>query len=103
VVYAWWLESSAATTTTGEARQLAFEDDTLIGGVKLTDTDDASTRAMIDSELTATEQAVLLGLCSDVKNNNPKCGLTSEEMWPYVERVLKRCVCVCVCVCACVC
>ena len=32
--------------------------------------------------------AVLLGLCLDVKNSNPADGLTTEEMRPYVERVL---------------
>jgi len=31
---------------------------------------------------------VLLALCLDVKNSNPKDGLTTEEMRPYVDRVL---------------
>jgi len=32
--------------------------------------------------------AVLLALCLDVKNSNPSDGLTTEQMRPYVERVL---------------
>jgi tetratricopeptide (TPR) repeat protein len=32
--------------------------------------------------------SVLLALCLDVKNSNPKDGLTTEEMQPYVARVL---------------
>jgi len=32
--------------------------------------------------------SVLLALCLDVKNSNPKDGLTAEEMQPYVARVL---------------
>eukprot|EP00698_Gefionella_okellyi_P026072 TRINITY_DN982_c0_g1_i1.p1 TRINITY_DN982_c0_g1~~TRINITY_DN982_c0_g1_i1.p1 ORF type:complete len:554 (-),score=135.90 TRINITY_DN982_c0_g1_i1:115-1776(-) len=37
--------------------------------------------------LTAVQQAVLLALCVDVKNNNPAYGLTTEEMIPYLDRV----------------
>ena len=35
------------------------------------------------------DQAVLLALCLDVENSNPKDGLTKEEMFPYVERILQ--------------
>jgi hypothetical protein len=41
-----------------------------------------------DDELSGEYQSVLLALCLDVKNSNPKDGLTTEEMRPYVERVL---------------
>jgi hypothetical protein len=40
-------------------------------------------------ELHPVDQAVLLSLCLDVKNNNPVDGLTNEEMYPYIERVLQ--------------
>ena len=36
------------------------------------------------------EQAVLLALCLDVANSNPRDGLTSEQMAPYVQRVLQH-------------
>ena len=39
-------------------------------------------------ELGAENLAVLLALCLDVKNSNPKDGLTAVEMRPYLERVL---------------
>lgn len=39
-------------------------------------------------ELHPLDQAVILALCLDVENSNPKDGLTTEEMFPYVERVL---------------
>ena len=34
------------------------------------------------------DQAIILALCLDVENNNPKDGLTAEEMFPYLQRVL---------------
>ena len=34
------------------------------------------------------DQAILLAQCLDVQNTNPKDGLTSEQMKPYVARVL---------------
>jgi len=39
-------------------------------------------------ELPPVHLAVILALCLDVKNSNPKDGLTTVEMRPYVERVL---------------
>ena len=36
------------------------------------------------------DQAVILSLCLDVSNNNPVDGLTYEEMFPYMERVLMQ-------------
>eukprot|EP01126_Amoeba_proteus_P034314 TRINITY_DN3412_c0_g2_i10.p1 TRINITY_DN3412_c0_g2~~TRINITY_DN3412_c0_g2_i10.p1 ORF type:complete len:665 (-),score=140.25 TRINITY_DN3412_c0_g2_i10:751-2673(-) len=36
------------------------------------------------------DQAIMLSLCLFLKNNNPRNGLTSEEMWAYIERVLKN-------------
>lgn len=38
--------------------------------------------------LTILDQAILLGLCLDVKNNNPADRLTAEEMSAYLARVL---------------
>jgi pentatricopeptide repeat protein len=41
-----------------------------------------------EESLVGEQLSVLLALCLDVKNSNPKDGLTTEEMRPYVERVL---------------
>ena len=38
--------------------------------------------------LSILDQAILLALCLDVKNNNPADGLTGEEMGAYLARVL---------------
>jgi len=38
--------------------------------------------------LTILDQAILLGMCLDVKNNNPADRLTAEEMSAYLARVL---------------
>lgn len=40
------------------------------------------------SNLVVLDQAILLALCLDVKNNNPADGLTAEEMSAYLARVL---------------
>lgn len=39
-------------------------------------------------ELTILDQAILLGMCLDIKDNNPADRLTSEEMSAYLSRVL---------------
>jgi tetratricopeptide (TPR) repeat protein len=50
------------------------------------------TEALPDSEanLSVLDQCIVLALCLDVKNRNPRHGLTWEEMRVYVERVLKN-------------
>lgn len=41
-------------------------------------------------ELHPIDQAIILALCLDVNNSNAVDGLTNEEMYPYVERVLQQ-------------
>jgi tetratricopeptide (TPR) repeat protein len=36
------------------------------------------------------DQAIILSLCLDVSNSNPTDGLTTEEMFPYVRKVLDQ-------------
>ena len=36
------------------------------------------------------DQSIILALCLDVSNNNPQDGLTAEEMFPYIQRVLDQ-------------
>ncbi|CAM9157052.1 unnamed protein product, partial [Ectocarpus fasciculatus] len=47
-------------------------------------------KRMVGGMLHAVDQAVLLSLCLDVQNSNPADGLTSEEMLPYLHRVLEH-------------
>eukprot|EP01060_Flectonema_neradi_P022435 TRINITY_DN30677_c0_g1_i1.p1 TRINITY_DN30677_c0_g1~~TRINITY_DN30677_c0_g1_i1.p1 ORF type:complete len:845 (+),score=182.25 TRINITY_DN30677_c0_g1_i1:39-2573(+) len=42
---------------------------------------------VVDSPLTAYERAIILGLCVNVRNNNPMHGLTEAERLPYLERL----------------
>jgi len=42
------------------------------------------------SRLSTLDQAILLSLCLDVKNNNPADGLTGEQMGAYLARVLEQ-------------
>ena len=42
---------------------------------------------VVDSPLTPFERAIILGLCVNVRNNNPMHGLTEEERLPYLERL----------------
>eukprot|EP00667_Euglena_gracilis_P003309 EG_transcript_3318 len=48
---------------------------------------DPSAEAAMDN-IAHLDQAVLLSLCLDVRNNNPHHGLTGHEMLAYVERVM---------------
>jgi tetratricopeptide (TPR) repeat protein len=62
----------------------AAENILLEGGPKFTEDQDRG------GELHPLDQALLMALCLDVKNSNPTDGLTNEEMYPYVERVLQH-------------
>ena len=62
----------------GPEENILFE-----GGPRFSDS------TLTSADLHPLDQAVILALCLDVENSNPKDGLTTEEMFPYVERVLK--------------
>lgn len=51
---------------------------------------DGGLEASSAARLHPLEQAVILARCLDVANSNPRDGLTSEEMAPYVQRVLQQ-------------
>jgi tetratricopeptide (TPR) repeat protein len=59
------------------------EDGILLEKVKFDDE-----KENIVSRLSILDQAILLSLCLDVKNNNPADGLTGEQMGAYLARVL---------------
>lgn len=59
------------------------EDGVLLERIKFEDD-----KENVVTELNTLDQAILLSLCLDVKNNNPADGLTAEEMGAYLSRVL---------------
>ena len=61
-----------------------LNDDTLLESVSY------SSQEAQSSVLSAVDQAAILAMCLDVKNNNPKDGLTTEEMFPYIDRVISN-------------
>ena len=76
---------------------LALNDDTLLEHTEFT----SSSAGAPDSKLThldpssqpalhPLDQCILLSLCLNVKNTSPTHGLTSEQMSPYVERVISH-------------
>jgi tetratricopeptide (TPR) repeat protein len=44
----------------------------------------------VKENLKIIDQAILLAMCLNVKNGNPKCGLVTEEMEVYIRRVLEN-------------
>jgi len=42
----------------------------------------------VSENLKVIDQAIILAMCLNVKNANPKCGLVTEEMEVYIRRVL---------------
>eukprot|EP00043_Microstomoeca_roanoka_P013012 m.127144 g.127144 ORF g.127144 m.127144 type:complete len:869 (-) comp15648_c0_seq2:313-2919(-) len=65
-------------------QQVALVDDTLL---ERTQFDDESI-AFAD-QLSPTEQALILTICRNVENANPRDGLTYEEMTPYIDAVIQ--------------
>jgi len=61
------------------------EENILLDQVTYVDNDDN-----LHYKLSVLEQAILLALCLDVKNENPMDGLTAEQMGAYLERVLNQ-------------
>ncbi|KAJ2778581.1 hypothetical protein GGI15_004137 [Coemansia interrupta] len=63
---------------------MALNDDTLLENIALTG------EAPEAAPLTVVDRCILLALCQNVENENPAHGLTSEQMRPFVTRVLDR-------------
>ncbi|XP_014674585.1 PREDICTED: tetratricopeptide repeat protein 27-like isoform X2 [Priapulus caudatus] len=64
-------------------KDVILEDDTLLSAVKLTDSSES-----LVTNLTGTEQALLLGLCAQVKKTSPADKLRSEELGAFLTCVL---------------
>ncbi|KAK9728459.1 hypothetical protein K7432_001062 [Basidiobolus ranarum] len=76
------------TNTTGSAPEtLALNDDTLLESIEFTNPDEATGK---QGNLKVIDQCILLAFCLNVKNSNPANGITNEQMFPYVTRVLEN-------------
>ncbi|KAI9323488.1 hypothetical protein BX666DRAFT_1847170 [Dichotomocladium elegans] len=68
-----------------------LNDDTLLDQVAYAKTEENDANAdKRHGNLRVIDQCLLLAFCLNVKNTNPEHGLTSEEMTPYVTRVLEN-------------
>ncbi|KAJ3155392.1 hypothetical protein HDU86_004294 [Geranomyces michiganensis] len=67
---------------------LALNDDTMLETVAFKET--GSDGVPKQKNLSVIDQCILLAYCLNVKNMNPQDGLTTEEMVPYVRRVLEN-------------
>jgi tetratricopeptide (TPR) repeat protein len=75
-------EMTAAPQDSDLPQALNLNDDTLLEDIKLTHGDRPQ------EALLPIDQCILLALCLNVKNSNPAHGLTTEQMMPFVRRVL---------------
>ncbi len=67
-----------------QSQMIGFSEDGILHErVQFEDEDENKVRS-----LTILDQAILLGMCLDIKDNNPADGLTAEEMSAYLARVL---------------
>ena len=88
-------ESFANTISKDVPETLALNDDTLLENTEFTSslrTGSASRLCHIDpssqSPLHPLDQCIVLSLCLNVRNMSPSHGLTTEQMTPYVSRVI---------------
>ncbi|KAI9506010.1 hypothetical protein GGI25_005744 [Coemansia spiralis] len=64
-----------------------LNDDTLLERIKFTN---PSAEIKEQGQLQIIDQCILLAFCLNVRNENPAHGLTSEQMMPFVTRVLEQ-------------
>lgn len=70
---------------------IELNDDTLLDRVAFADTEkNAKEEKQRHGNLRIIDQCLLLAFCLNVKNTNPEHGLTTEQMTPYVTRVLEN-------------
>jgi hypothetical protein len=72
-------------------KSLALNDDTLLEQIEFNNAS-ATAYGVSDSNgrLAVIDQCILLGFCLNVRNTNPAHGLTSEQMMPFVTRVIEQ-------------
>eukprot|EP01135_Chromosphaera_perkinsii_P001715 Nk52_evm92s208 gene=Nk52_evmTU92s208 len=74
-------EDGQGESTSKCPKQLELNDDTLLEAISFSE-------KVKEGNIKVIDQCIILSLCLDVKNHNAKHGLTTEEMFPYVTRVL---------------
>ncbi|PWA03445.1 hypothetical protein BB558_000383 [Smittium angustum] len=80
-------------------KTLDLNDDTLLEKIEFLKVNDDSENLSISElgldplnqgNLSTIDQCILLGFCLEVKNENPNHGITTEQMLPFVTRVLEN-------------
>ncbi|KAK0491598.1 hypothetical protein IW261DRAFT_1580856 [Armillaria novae-zelandiae] len=97
------LSGDAPTNTTAESNivqvpeTLPLNDDTLLEQTQFTSSNPSQSGSRLhyldpssQPALHPLDQCILLGLCLNVKNTSPLHGLTTEQMSPYVARVISH-------------
>ncbi|KAJ3290539.1 hypothetical protein HDU79_003154 [Rhizoclosmatium sp. JEL0117] len=77
-------QPAVAETTAAMPETLALNDDTLLETIDYTDLESKG------GNLRIIDQCILLAMCLNIKNENPTDGLTTEQMKPFVSRVLEN-------------
>ncbi|CAE6519891.1 unnamed protein product [Rhizoctonia solani] len=83
------------TTEINVPETMQLNDDTLLEQTEYTSSaSDTKTFAGIDPSdqpaLRPLDQCIFLGMCLNVRNTSPSHGLTSEQMMPYISRVISH-------------
>jgi tetratricopeptide (TPR) repeat protein len=80
------MSALSINSSTKVPENLKLNDDTLLENPELS----VSDIEKFKGNLNPLDQSILLAMCLNVKNTNPADGLTTEEMYPYVTRVLEN-------------
>ncbi|KAG9317768.1 hypothetical protein JVU11DRAFT_1987 [Chiua virens] len=89
-------ETKGMVQISGVPETLPLNDDTLLEQTEFTSSNPSSTALLrhLDPSsqppLHPLDQCILLSLCLNVRNTSPSHGLTSEQMSPYVARVISH-------------
>ena len=90
-------EENPANTGNFVPENLALNDDTLLEQTKFTSSNPARSGSRLghvdpsaQPPLHPLDQCILLSLCLNVRNTSPSHGLTTEQMTPYVSRVISH-------------
>ncbi|CAG8609239.1 10588_t:CDS:1 [Cetraspora pellucida] len=69
---------------------ISLNDDTLLEKIEISEATDDINELDSKSNLKIIDQCLLLAFCLNVKNTNPSHGITTEQMVPFVSRVLEN-------------
>lgn len=84
-------EENEANTSSNKPENLNLNDDLLLEKIDFAESKEAHEKNPNKQEnLKTIDQCLLLGFCLNVKNTNPSHGITTEQMFPFVDRVLNN-------------